>query len=153
MADLLTPKQDARFWAKADIPAGLKVCWIWKGFINKDGYGCFAYRGNTERAHRIAYAVGNDLSTLPPPGAAVLHTCENRACVRPEHLYLDTEKAILPRRRPTKPKPARFRSYAELTPQDISTIRNARNRGEKYADLAKRLQIAIYAIIRAEKAP
>ncbi len=63
-------------------------CWLWTGVTNWSGYG-FMYdeRGRRWYVHRYAY---DRLVGPIPPRVCVLHKCDTRACVRPDHLRLGT---------------------------------------------------------------
>jgi hypothetical protein len=65
-------------------------CWVWKGYIDKSGYGRLSINNRSEWVHRISFYIYNGF--FPKDGMVVDHICRNRKCVNPEHLREATQR-------------------------------------------------------------
>jgi hypothetical protein len=72
-----------RFWRRVRKGEGEKGCWIWTG-ARSSGYGRFGMGKAILSTHVLV--LERKLGRKLLPGKECLHSCDNRACIRPEHL-------------------------------------------------------------------
>jgi hypothetical protein len=154
----LPAKIVARFWSRVDAnrseivsPHVDSPCWVWTAGKTTSGYGTLAVGESHILTHRASWLLNHGPI---PDGLFVLHRCDNRACVRPDHLFLGThldnarDKEAKGRggqlrgaANPSSKRPERLprgeaHARSKLTTDSVLAIRARRASGEAIAVLA-----------------
>lgn len=136
------------FWNKV---TKTKTCWIWNGNKTHEGYGRTSYYIGYKNfkkipAHRLSYIL-----TYGPidPRLYCLHKCDNRACVRPGHLFLGTQKDNMVDK-VLKNRQAKGITVgsSKLTDNDIHEIRAINKLGASNRQIAKAYKVASSTVDR-----
>jgi hypothetical protein len=156
-ADHLKTDPLARFWSKVDRTG---ECWTWTAGCTPNGYGKFSPTPKVAiGAHRWIY---EQLRGPIPDGLFVCHRCDNRPCVRPDHLFLGTNsdnlldasakgRAAAGDRHGNRLHPERVHRGEQcwntpFTADQIRAIRRRRAGGEKPGKLAAEFGVSYQTI-------
>lgn len=126
---------EQRFWhyvQKQD------ACWVWMGAKSPSGYGRFNFLGRTVQAHRLAF----ELVRGTTEGLHVCHTCDNPACVNPDHLFLGTDADN------HMDKARKLRAGKALTGEQVKEIKQLVASGIILQDIANQFEVSRKSIQR-----
>lgn len=139
-----------RFWQKVNkagriVRVPLGPCWEWTAGLSTAGYGKFGIsKDETAYAHRLSWRLAG---RADPGDLMVLHSCDNRACVNPDHLFLGTAADNSADMASKKRSALGARNgAAKLTAEQITELRRSSEIGETYRALAKRFGVTVSAI-------
>ena len=120
-------------------------CWEWTASTRSgSGYGQFGIDGYGEYAHRLMWVLFNGAI---PSGMYLCHTCDNRKCVNPDHLFVGTQKDNM-----SDCKEKGRNSFGEnhpksiLTQNDIISMSIDRNSGFSWKRLSDKYHTPISTI-------
>lgn len=120
---------------------GGEGCWECIGTRNWCGYGVIGSKATGVRRQLMAHRVSWELANGPvPDGMCVCHSCDNPACVRPDHLFVADHAGNM------ADKVAKGRQFlaqgekhgrAKLTDDNVRAIRAAVAEGVAQSELAR----------------
>lgn len=125
-------------------------CWEWTGKVSPFGYGQFSVAwGDSWQAHRLAYRLYKHKN---PGKLCVCHSCDNRKCVNPDHLWLGTRndniQDMITKGRMYK-RDAERNPAAKLTWLDVNTIRELYKTGRfSHRELGRKFHVEKTTITR-----
>jgi hypothetical protein len=140
-----------RFLTKVNKASGRKIgelseCWLWNGFIRPDGYGNYQSNYAKEKsityAHQTSYHLFKDQTYKPSREMQCSHLCvgevlkDNRCCVNPDHLVIESLQDNMKRRDSTK---ANYKPHnRKFNTEQLEDIKKLREGGSLYKDIAEK---------------
>jgi HNH endonuclease len=125
-------------------------CWRWTGHRSNLGYGVFNTKTQS-KAHRASWELHRGQI---PSGMMVLHKCDVRDCVNPDHLFLGTQtdnmRDMAKKGRGKYPLlTGELNPMAKLKFSDIALMKSKRGLGLSYKAIAALFDVSAMTAYRA----
>lgn len=128
----------------------MNTCIEFKGNIAPNGYGRLMVDNKAQGAHRLIYRIthGVDLKK----SQFVCHSCDNRKCIRPSHLFVGTH---LDNQKDCTNKGRRLNGSehpnAKLTEKKVAKIIKLIKKNVPYPDIAKKYKVTAGTICNIKR--
>lgn len=134
---------ESRYWSKVEKTDG---CWNWAGAVTSAGYGSFAVittpKPRMVSAHKVAWEWAHG---PVPAGQVLMHSCDNRRCVRVDHLSLGSVHDN------NVDMAQKGRAARKLTATDVLVIRARRALGDSCVDIGADFSVSAVTVGRIAK--
>lgn len=129
-----------------DSPKSKNGCIRYLGALSTTGYGVFMIDGKSYNSHRISYEL---FVGRIPKGQFVLHKCDNRQCIAPQHLFLGTQADNIKDMKNKKRNSCGIgekHGHSKLTIIQVKEIKKLIQLGHKQTTIAKKFNISTQTI-------
>lgn len=141
----ITPKVLAKIKAKTTVFNG---CHLWRGCCDDDGRGTIVIEYRRYKVSRLVWFITHGVD---PEQLYVCHKCHNPRCVKPDHLYLDTQSGNI---KATIERGTKYVPKCQFTDKEQAEIKFKKMFGMSVLELAIQYEVCtgtIYRILQCQE--